>query len=61
MKAVGTFVIQRRPIKVQQNTTKNAADYGIIKCAISGEILHRGQVGYIRGLAKRKYNVHAAI
>ena len=58
MKAVGTHVL--RPVKVQQNTTKNKADYGIIKCAKSGEVLHRGQVPYIRGLAKRKYNVAAA-
>jgi hypothetical protein len=61
MKAVGTMVIRPRAIVVHQNTTKNAPNFGVIKDAHSGQVLHRGQVGYIRGLAKRKYSVLAAI
>ena len=60
MKAVGIFYVGPK-IRVQQNTTKNAPNYGVIKDARTGRVLHRGQVGYIRKLAKTKYNVYALI
>jgi hypothetical protein len=50
------------PIKVRVNTTnKSKNQWAEIVNARSGEVLHRGQLKHIRYVAKKRYNVNAAL
>ena len=52
--------IVARPVKVIQNTTNTSVkshQWGQIRDAVSGEILHTGQLGYIKQVARKRYNV----
>ena len=50
-------VVVARPVKVVQNTVKVGNQWGQIKDAISGEVLHVGQLPYIKQVARKRYNV----
>lgn len=56
MKRVKSVVVAR-PVKVVQNTVKSGNQWGRITDANTGEILHTGQLGYIRRVARQRYNV----
>ena len=43
-----------RPIRVLINSTRK--DWAQIKCNKTGVILHTGRIGYIRNVAKKRYN-----
>lgn len=51
------------PIKVVRNTAKGSQNdqWAKIVNAQTGEVLHTGQVRYIRRVAKRRYNVKAEL
>jgi hypothetical protein len=50
-------VVVARPVKVVQNTVKVGNQWGQIKDAVSGEVLHVGQLPYIKQVARKRYNV----
>ena len=50
-------VVVARPVKVIQNTVKVGNQWGQIKDAVSGEVLHVGQLQYIKQVARKRYNV----
>jgi hypothetical protein len=50
-------VVVARPVKVVQNTVKVGNQWGQIKDAISGEVLHVGQLQYIKQVARKRYNI----
>ena len=50
-------VVVARPVKVVQNTVKVGNQWGQIKDAVSGEVLHVGQLQYIKQVARKRYNV----
>lgn len=55
---LSTKVVIARPVKVVLNTgdKKSIAQWGQIRDAVSGEVLHTGQVNYIKSIAKKRYN-----
>jgi hypothetical protein len=55
---LSTKVVIARPVKVILNTgdRKSVAQWGQIKDAVTGKVLHTGQVPYIRSLARKRYN-----
>lgn len=60
MKNLTTVTVRR--IKVQLNSSNTQADqWARIKDADTGQILHTGRVGYIRRVAKKKYNKSIAV
>ena len=50
-------VVVARPVKVVQNTVKVGNQWGQIKDAVSGEVLHVGQLQYIKQVARKRYNI----
>ena len=56
---LSTKVVIARPVKVIVNTSdrKSVAQWGQIRDAASGQVLHTGQVPYIRRVAKQRYNM----
>jgi len=55
MKSVQVKV--KRPIRVIINTSKQGNQWGKIKDAESGQVLHTGQLRHIRRMARTRYNV----
>ncbi len=55
MKSVASNVIAR-PIRVVQNTSNPTQQWGQIKCGLTNQVLHTGQLGYIRQVARKRYN-----
>jgi hypothetical protein len=52
-----TKVVIARPVKVVLNTVKKEShQWGQIKDAVSGVVLHTGQVPYICKVAEKRYN-----
>jgi len=52
-----TAVKIARPVKVVVNTSdKRSHQWGQIRDAVTGRVLHTGQVGYIKRVAKKRYN-----
>jgi len=51
------------PVKIVRNTSPNSfnSQWAKIVHAKTGEVLHTGQLGYIKQVAKRKYNVDAKL
>ena len=50
-------VVIARPVKIVQNSVKAGNQWGQIKDAISGDVLHVGQLPYIKRVARKRYNV----
>lgn len=50
-------VVVARPVKVIQNSVKSGNQWGQIKDAVSGDVLHVGQLPYIKQVARKRYNV----
>ena len=56
MKTITATPIQPRKIRVEFNNAKTGRDQWCrIRDAVTGEILHTGQLAYIRNIAKRRY------
>jgi hypothetical protein len=54
---LSTKVVIARPVKIVLNTSdKKSHQWGQIRCAVSGTVLHTGQVPYIRQVARKLYN-----
>ena len=54
-------VVIARPVNVIQNSAnKGSHQWGQIRDAVNGEVLHTGQLGYIKRLAKIRYNSKVA-
>jgi len=54
-----TAVKIARPVKVVQNTTNTSVkshQWGQIRDAVTNEVLHTGQLPYIRRVARQRYN-----
>ena len=50
-------VVVARPVKVIQNTANaNRPQWGKICDGITGEVLHTGQLRYIKHTARKRYN-----
>jgi hypothetical protein len=50
-------VVVARPVKIIQNSVKTGNQWGQIKDAVSGDVLHVGQLPYIRRIARDRYNI----
>lgn len=57
MKAVQVRLV--RPVAVVFNTGRNSTGHrwGKIRCGLTGKVLHTGQIGYIKKVAKERYHV----
>ena len=55
---LSTKVVIARPVKVVLNTgdRRSVAQWGQIRDAVTGAVLHTGQIPYIRRVAKSRYN-----
>lgn len=53
-----TTVLSATPIKVRRNTSANSPNHqwAEIVHAQTGTVLHRGQIAYIRRVARKRYN-----
>lgn len=58
---LATAVKIARPIKVVQNTVNKTHQWGQIRDAVSGQVLHTGQLGYIKSVAKKRYNYQVTL
>jgi gamma-glutamylcysteine synthetase len=58
MKSIPAYFFAR-PIRCKFNTKRSSRGHrwGEIICARTGVVLHRGQIAYIRKVAKERYNV----
>jgi len=52
-----TTVKIARPVKVVLNTgNRRSHQWGQIKDVVTGQVLHTGQIPYIRSIARKRYN-----
>jgi|TARA_R110000744_G_scaffold20351_1_gene53413 hypothetical protein len=58
MKNVKTFVLNQPKVRIVKNTDRNDRDQWA-KIVVNGTVMHTGQPKYIKGLAKKKYNLLA--
>lgn len=50
-----------RPIRIVVNSTRKGDQWGQIKCAVHGTVLHTGQLPYIVRTARTRYNFEVKI
>jgi hypothetical protein len=58
MQSVKAVVIPAREVKIVRNTRAQSkhSQWAQIQDAKTGEVLHTGQIGYIRRVARKRYN-----
>ena len=58
MKNVKTLLLNQPKVRIVQNTSRNDRDQWA-KIVVNGTVMHTGQPKYIKGIAKKKYNLLA--
>lgn len=58
MKNVKTVVLNQPNVRIVKNTGRSDRDQWA-KIVVNGTIMHTGQPKYIKGIAKKKYNLLA--
>jgi hypothetical protein len=58
MKNVKTLILNQPKVRVVKNTDRNDRDQWA-KIVVNGIVKHTGQPKYIKGIAKKKYNLLA--